>query len=121
MDQEEGLPAAVQKSPYHPAVIPSTSMIHGDNCERRLIAVLGGAPSPDAPIFQTAFAEKASMRSATARASHGTNWSATTSRRYFFGTIASMNYHLLGCREGSCGTPAPVYAKKGFLNFLRQF
>ena len=25
MDQEEGLPAAVQKSPYHPAVIPGTS------------------------------------------------------------------------------------------------
>jgi hypothetical protein len=24
MDQEEGLPAAVQKSPYHPAVIPGT-------------------------------------------------------------------------------------------------
>ena len=27
MDQEEGLPAAVQKSPYHPAVIPGTSEI----------------------------------------------------------------------------------------------
>src|SRR4029077_3808059 len=25
MDQEEGPPAAVQKSPYHPAVIPGTS------------------------------------------------------------------------------------------------
>ena len=26
MDQEEGLSAAVQKSPYHPAVIPGTSV-----------------------------------------------------------------------------------------------
>jgi hypothetical protein len=25
MDQEEGLPAAVQKPPYHPSLIPSTS------------------------------------------------------------------------------------------------
>ena len=27
LDQEEGLPAAVQKSPYHPAVIPGTSRL----------------------------------------------------------------------------------------------
>jgi hypothetical protein len=28
MDQEEGLPAAVQKSPYHPAVIPGTRRLN---------------------------------------------------------------------------------------------
>ena len=30
MDQEEGLPAAVQKSPYHPAVIPGTNLAPRD-------------------------------------------------------------------------------------------
>jgi fatty acid desaturase len=40
MDQEEGLPAAVQKSPYHPAVVPSTSSAKGYFYEYRYREIL---------------------------------------------------------------------------------
>src|SRR6185312_13885548 len=49
MDQEEGLPAAVQKSPYHPAVIPGTSLASRKFINRGLptmqSSAMGGCPA----------------------------------------------------------------------------
>ena len=47
MDQEEGLPAAVQKSPYHPAVIPGTSLNQEDtHLGDELVRVVGVIGKP---------------------------------------------------------------------------